>query len=375
MAQLIRATRSLGLRVSVAAPSGDLLGELGPACEASYEFEFASLRRTTDVRRVGRMAISWIAGTARLGKIIKDSGASIVYANSGVAALACCGTTNLLRVPLVWHQHDIVPDRLVNRAVLSPCGYASSRVLAVSTAVSSSLERLGLPRGRIEVLHNSVRSEFFERGPDRDHARSVLGLPLDRTVVAMAGRLVPYKGHVVFLDAVGILRSKGVDVDGVIAGGRPQLEGKLADPFPGYIDRLASRADQADVAGHVFFVGRQRDVRGILAAADVLVVPSFDEPFPLIVLEGLAFGVPVVASDSGGHPEAVKAGETGLLFKTGDATSLASCLERVLLDSRLREGLRKRGREDAAERFSEAGLGPRLQQVYGSVCPIRAVGS
>jgi len=313
------------------------------------------------------MVAGWLRTTARLGKVLRESGADVVHANSGVAALACCGSCLLLQRPLIWHQHDIVPQRRVNRMVLGTCGRICARVVAVSEGVARSLRAVGLPPERIVVLHNAVRPEFFQPLPDRNPARDELGLPREATIVAMAGRLVPYKGHRLLLEAIARLRSEGIAVRAAIAGDAPRYEAPDVDPFPGYVEELRARAAEPDLAGQVVFLGYQEDVRPVLAAADILAAPSRDEPFPLIVLEALASGAPVVASDSGGHPEAVRDGETGLLFRTGDAGSLAAALHRLITDPDLRHRLGRSGRQAAETAFSETRFNEALAAVYRGV--------
>lgn len=364
--QLIEAAKQARLTVELAAPAGDLLRRLGSGCSHVYEVPLGPIRRTTSPGRALKMATNWLRGTGRLGQVMRTSRPSLVHANSGTAALACVGAAALLRIPLIWHQHDIVPFRLVNRLVLVPCGYLSARVIACSQAVADSLVQLGIPSGRVEILHNRARSQFFEPLPDRGTARATLGLPEGDPVVAIIGRIVPYKAHGVFLDAISILLQSGVPLRGLIVGDKPRLEPGDLDPFPGYAQEIWKRAREPDLQGRLSFLGRQEDVRGVFAAIDVLAVPSLGEPFPLVVLEALASAVPVVASASGGHVEAIEDGRTGLLVETGSPAQLASAIGRILTEPELQQRLVGAGRAEAAERFSEAGLAPRLRDIYRS---------
>jgi glycosyltransferase involved in cell wall biosynthesis len=309
----------------------------------------------------------WCATSVRLGRIIRRSNVDLVHANSGVAALLVSVACILTRTPFIWHQHDIVPSRRVNKLVLGLCGRASTSVLAVSKAVAQSLTALGVPAGRVTVLHNAVRPEFFQPLPGKPSARRSLDLPTDGFIVAMAGRLVPYKGHGLLLDAVAALNRGGLEVTAAIAGAAPEYEAPDNDPFPDYSAQLQARGRHDDLAGRVVFLGRQSDIRTVLAAADVLAVPSFLEPFPLVVLEGLASGVPVVASDSGGHPEAIRHGESGLLFKTGDVADLTEKLNQLLIDDGLRRRTSEAGRQRVRAEFSEDRFQERLLRIYDDI--------
>jgi glycosyltransferase involved in cell wall biosynthesis len=365
--QAMRSAIKLGYSVWLAAPEGEVLDRLRTTCSRGFALPLVPTRRTRDIHRLASMVTGWIRTTYALRRIIGRNDPAIVYANSGVAAIACAAACRLSRRPLIWHQHDIVPERLINRLVLATAATLCARIVAVSEPVAGSLVRLGIRRSTIAVVHNSVRPEFFDVLPDKLEARRGLGLPEDRPIVAIAGRLVPYKGHLLFLDAVAALSSGGLDVVGVVAGSTPEYAPPDVDPFPGYEFEIHRRADREDLAGRIVFTGQQADSRPILAAADVVVVPLRDEPFPLIVLEGMAAGVPVIASDSGGHSEAVESEDSGLLFETGNLSALVEALRRILTDKSLQAKLGAGGRTRSLEDFSPARFEHNLALVLDQV--------
>jgi glycosyltransferase involved in cell wall biosynthesis len=350
--QVMETARDSGYRVVLAAPAGELMDRLRPQTDDACVLPVNPPRRTTSLLRALGMILGWGHATVVLTLLLRRSHASAVYANSGVAAVLAIGASRNARVPLIWHQHDIVPLRVVNRLVLRPTGLASRRIVAVSAPVSSSLARLGVPIGSLAVVHNGVRAEFMQCGLDREQSRRDLNLPANNVILAMGGRLVPYKGHWLFLEALAALIARGHDVVAAIAGTTPEYVAPDVDPFPGYEADLRGRAAHADLAGRVFFLGQQPDTRAFLAASDVLVAPSQDEPFPLIVLEAMAAGRVVVASDSGGHPEAIEDEATGLLFATGSLSALVSALERMVTDEALRGHLASAASARVKDRFT-----------------------
>jgi glycosyltransferase involved in cell wall biosynthesis len=106
------------------------------------------------------------------------------------------------------------------------------------------------------------------------------------------------------------------------------------------------------------------DVARVLAALDVLVCPSDHEPFGMIVLEALAAGRPVVASDSGGPAEILEDGKSGLLFRTGDPEALAAALLEVLEDPSLARSLADAGRQRVRDAFSRDRYAREVQELY-----------
>jgi glycosyltransferase involved in cell wall biosynthesis len=106
------------------------------------------------------------------------------------------------------------------------------------------------------------------------------------------------------------------------------------------------------------------DVAAVLAAFDVLVCPSDHEPFGMVVLEALAAGRPVVASDSGGPAEILEHGKSGLLFRTGDPEALAAALLRLLADPSLARSLAEAGRLRVREAFARDRYARQMQEMY-----------
>lgn len=176
-----------------------------------------------------------------------------------------------------------------------------------------------------------------------------------RRIVFALGRLVPYKGFDVLVDAAARLP---VDAVAVIGGCGP-----LADV-------LAARVQSAGLSDKVFLPGRipDADLPDWLAACDVFCLPSVSraEMFGIVQLEAMAFGKPVVSTDipRSGVPWVNAHGETGLLVPPGDAPALAATLSRLLADPALRERLGRGGRAAVAGRFSPAGVEQALRQAY-----------
>jgi glycosyltransferase involved in cell wall biosynthesis len=165
----------------------------------------------------------------------------------------------------------------------------------------------------------------------------------------MVGRLADGKGHDVLLDAAESVCDGGVSV--CIVG-----DGPLYDSLEGEISKRG-------LTDNVFLTGYRDDVPRILAASDVLVLPSFREGTPRVITEAMASGLPVVATDIAGIPEQVADGESGYLIPTGDAEALAERLETLLSDLGLRERMGECGQK-RAEQFSVNMMLGDLDELY-----------
>jgi glycosyltransferase involved in cell wall biosynthesis len=170
------------------------------------------------------------------------------------------------------------------------------------------------------------------------------------TTIGIVGRLAPWKGQHVFLDAFA-QAFRGTKVRGRIIGSA--LFGEDS-----YADSLRRQAERLGIAHQVEFRGFREDVWAELRALDVLVHSSVrPEPFGQVVLEGMAAGVPVIAAAAGGPTELITDGVDGLLTRPGDPTELAGAMRRLVDDpelrARLADAARERSREFTPERTAE----------------------
>lgn len=215
-------------------------------------------------------------------------------------------------------------------------------IVAVSDATRESVVRQGYP-ARVVTVRNGI-----DPVPPVAPVRLFDG----RTVLEVA-RLARVKGQGTLL---GALRS--VEAGAVLVG-RDLEEGGA------YRRLLESEALRLGVAERVVFAGYREDVAALIAGCDVFCLPSFAEGLPLVLLEAMAHGKPVVATPVGGTPELVVDGVTGLLVPPGDEAALAEALGRVLSDDGLARRLGEAGRARVEREFSAERAVQRVLSLYG----------
>lgn len=242
------------------------------------------------------------------------------------------------RVPHVTTEHHGpgLHRRIHERAVLRLLSPHVAAAVAVSPSQVSDLVDLGFRRERIRVIPNGIAELVARRSPEE--VRRELGLPDDAFVAILAATLRPEKRAHLFVEAVARANTANGRVLGLIAGAGPELP---------RIEALARATD-----GAVRVLGQRSDVVDILGAADTVCLSSDTEALPMVVLEAMALGKPVVATDVGGISDAVEHEETGLLVRAGDPAELASALLRLADSPRLAMRLGGRARQLRATRFS-----------------------
>ena len=277
----------------------------------------AALRGAADLLLYGWRVARWAQGR----------GVDVVVARSVKSLIYGAVVARRLRVPLVWSVHDrIAADYLGAPAALVV--RALGALLADAYIVNSRATRATIWAGRKPALVAPPALDPQLAGP-------VVGLVSDsiRRVV-MVGRLSPWKGQHVFLEAFGRVFG-GTDVEAVVVGGA--LFGEHE-----YEDELHRTVLAGPGAAQIRFTGHVEDVRPHVEGAQVLVHASVvPEPFGLVVSEGMAAGCAVVATTPGGPAEVITDGIDGLLVPCGDVEALVGALDRLRTDESLLRSLRR----------------------------------
>jgi glycosyltransferase involved in cell wall biosynthesis len=179
-------------------------------------------------------------------------------------------------------------------------------------------------------------------------------------VIGLAAVLRPEKNPLQLVDAIALLRARGIPAKALMIGDGPMRAA------------LEARARERMVANDVHISGFQQDVRPHIAACDVMALCSFTEAFSLAALEAMAMGKPVVHADVGGAAEMISAGHNGALFPAGDTAALARALEALANRSTSRR-MGRNARRVAEARFSEGTMVDRYEKLLLELCgkPLR----
>jgi len=201
-----------------------------------------------------------------------------------------------------------------------------------------------IPSALITVIPNGVNTEFFR--PTETARRA------ERKAVICAARLVPEKDHDTLISAFGLIASCHPDVELWIVGDGPRRKA------------IAEHAARTAFAERVRLLPGQLDLRPLFSRSCLLALSSVVEGLPNVVLEAMACGLPVVATDVGGLREVVEHGRTGLLVPSRNAAALADAMGRLLRDEKTREAFGREGRRCAEKRYSVSSMVHRHEEIF-----------
>jgi glycosyltransferase involved in cell wall biosynthesis len=271
----------------------------------------------------------------RLAELIRSGRYDLVHAHIYASTVAAMAATALRGgPPLVVTEHSDAAWRSpLAKAVHRSALRRVARVIAVSDTIRDRLIEEGVPRDRVVVIRNAVTDHGAPRADPflRD------GVPLIGTVA----RLKPEKGVRYFIEAAARLAARCPEARFVVIGDGPER------------DELERRA--AELGVPVWFLGARGDVPEFVGFLDVLVLPSLSEGTPLVTLEAMSAGVPVVATNVGGIPYQITDGREGFLVPPADPVAIADALVTLVEDRDLRRemGERARARIEAGCRHDE----------------------
>ncbi len=255
---------------------------------------------------------------------------------------------------------DRYPGRAA-RAAVRLGNRLASRVLVNAEAIGRFVAREeACPTAKMVLVPNGVGDQTLDFAGDRAEVRRRLGLPTDTPVAVALSRLAWKKGVRHLVDAAPRLLEAVPDAHVVIAG-----DGDLRA-------ELVAQTRALGVEGRVTFLGTRRDPLDLLRASDVFVMPSVVEGMSNALLEAMALGLPVVATEVGGTPEVVVDGETGFLVPPADPERLAAALAKVLLAPELGRELGAAGRRRIQERHRVEHMVRAVERLYDDLLTARA---
>jgi len=342
----------------------DLLAKCLPADGFAAGFacvkldRFAEMRQTADapiydlrMRSKFDFQVAW-----KLADLVRREGYKIIHAHTPRTALVGRIAASRAKVPFVYHVHSPTSrdsTRLLHNWLntkIENWSIRNAELITVSQSLGRHIEKLGFSSKRITVVPNGVPVAETTRSSEP---------PRDQWTLGTVALFRPRKGTEVLVDAIARLRNAGHNV---------RLRAVGSFETPDYENELRIRASDLGIEDYVDWTGFTRDVNAELAKMDLFVLPSlFGEGLPMVVLEAMAAGVPVVGTNVEGVPEAIRDGVDGVIAEPGNAVDLAQAIQRIISADIGWEQLRSNAMQRHAENFSDRSMSAGVAQVYRKI--------
>lgn len=273
----------------------------------------------------------------RLARIIRQEKVHIVHVNE-ITDIYGALAAKISGVKCVWSvRAGLSPWPLLKKILPLPVLQLADYIVVASRSVEYELFSDAARNGhKIQVVYEPG-FDLTDYRPDIDGAvvRQQLKLSPEQPVVTLIAKLTRIKGHDVLINAVPHVLKAHPESRFLIVGG--ELE---ARHHQRYVDELHSLIREQGLQDKVIFTGYRADIPQVLAASDLVVhCATYPDPFPGVVLQGMAMGKAVIASDAGGTGEQIENGVSGILVESGNSLALADAINRLLQDEHLREQL------------------------------------
>ncbi len=317
-----------------------------------------------------RATLGGVAYIWRLARFIRRSDVDVVHTNSLKADVIGGIAGRLARCPVIWHVRDRIDEdylppsvvrmfRLLSRWVphfVITNSAATLRSLYPSLPSGSSVPASGGRSERSAVVHDGTPWPF---PASRTAARN------GQVRIGLIGRISPWKGQHIFLQAAARVCQNFPEARFFIVGSA--LFGEAE-----YDRKVRSLTRSLGISDLVTFTGFRKDVQNMIADMDLIVHASTTgEPFGQVIIEGMAAGKPVIATDGGGVPEIVEDGKTGILVPMGDVQAMADAISRLLADPALAADMGACGRERVRDHFTIEQKARKVEAVYQGMFPRR----
>ncbi len=297
-----------------------------------------TMRGTLDVRAV-----------LVLRRLMRREGVRLVHTHSSVDSWLASVAARSLGLPVVRSRHVSIPI-LRRRALVYRL---ADRVLTTGDTIKAIVERAGVPAAKVVSVPAGVDTARFHPGLSGARVREELGLAPTTPLVGLVANVRGSKGHEFFLGAAR-----------VVLAAMPEARFVIVGDGVGF-DDVCRRVREAGLAREVLMTGFRRDVPEVMAALDVLVLPSTkSEATSQVIPQALAVGTPVVASAVGGIPEIVRDGETGRLVPPADAPALAAAILALLRDPAQARALAEAGQALVRRRYTVDAMMEATTAVY-----------
>jgi len=342
--QLAHELQSRGHYIVIGAPGSGPLAELARANGFFYaEISIPFITRHVNPFNLTSNLIKCLKTGKQLQTLIQKKEIDIIHANHFRALISLSLTK--LGVPIVWQVHDVFQNKFPNNWLIPLVMKKVKQAVCVSNFVRNNLISLGISPVKCSVLHNAIRIQYAECTLHNQNFRQKLLKELELKdkkvmIVGLVGSISAWKGHHILIEAAPLILKFYPNTHFVFVGDVINPKGIA------YKEKITNMIRAKKLVNRFHFLGFRHDVISLMSAFDVLVHTSISpDPFPTVLLEALAVGAIIIATKSGGVPEIIEDGVSGILVESNNPMKLAKAVIDLLkADTSLRHRMRKKAR-------------------------------
>jgi glycosyltransferase involved in cell wall biosynthesis len=371
---LSRLNRSRFEAVLLCPPSGQLQKEARILNIPCANVEQLSARFTWRIAALIRYFSSFVSTMGQVRTGVCEQRPDLIHANSVRAGLVISAATVGLGIPIVWHVHDLLPQHPLSSCIrLFTLLLPPVRIVVVANAAAErfkgKLLRQFPRRVDFAVVYNAIEVAKLNSTTTSGSIRKELRIRNSDRLIGIVGNLSPVKGQLELIRAFAKARKRIPNLALLVVGSA------LFNRGDGYQKQLSAEVRALGLDHCVRFLGQRNDVPAIMGALDLLVMNSRSEAFPLVALEGMAAGVPLLATAVGGLPELVTHEMNGWLVPLGDEEKLIDGIAALLERRDLSSEIATRARQHVTRNFPVAKFMTRIEAIYAETAPkpVRAV--
>ena len=294
----------------------------------------------------------------RLNFLTQQNGINIIHTHDLRSNYVSFFAGKKAGIPTIASSHGWVGNSLkrkIHNSVDKISLRLFNKVIINSEFMKNQIPLWGIPKDRINIIHNAVALEHFNNNEETASLKKKLGIDSNKTVIATVGRLSREKGHMLLLEAASKVIAQLPDLIFLIIGEGP-FEKKLKD-----------HAKKLGLSKYVLFTGFFDDLPSVLNLTDIFILPSTSEGMPMTLLEAMSASKPIIATSVGGVPEVVQDGKTGILLKTRNPTQMAKAITNLVNNKKAAVEMGRKGRQLVEKTYSIEYLVKNIEDIYRSV--------
>jgi glycosyltransferase involved in cell wall biosynthesis len=280
----------------------------------------------------------------KLISIIKEKEIALIHTDSTTETFYAGIAARIMKVPLIWHIRARDGEWLLDR-ILSTL---STKLILVADAVRTRFKSTN--KRKAPTIYNGIDLEEFDSSAAPLSVRKEFNIDNDTVLLACIGRIEEKKGQEYLVAAM----KHAADVKLILAGRADET----------YLKRIKTMCDELGVSDRVIFAGQRDDIPALLRSSDILAFPTLTEAFSRVILEAMAAAKPVIATDTGGNPEAVTDTVTGYIVRTKDPEALAEKIRNLVQNEERKNQMGTAGRRMVEEKYDIRNIVRQIEDEY-----------